>query len=85
MPDDVVLESSTFGLEEILDPRNLVESNGFGAVVVIEWAELISALLPEDHLFIRIESSDEPVLRSVTCTGTGPRSVELCHSLDYVA
>lgn len=77
LPEYAVLESATFGLEEILDPENLEEPNGDGAVVVIEWAERIAPLLPQDHLLIRITSNREPQLRNVACTAFGPRSAEL--------
>ena len=54
MPGDAILESATFGLEDILDPENLVDASGDGAVVVIEWAERIAPLLPDDHLVLKI-------------------------------
>ena len=80
LPEYAVLESATFGLEEILDPENLVEPSG-GSVVVIEWAERVASLLPPDYLLIQIASAREPELRAVTCTAFGPRSAALLRFL----
>lgn len=72
--DQALLESATFGLEDILDPANLVDPAGGGAVVVIEWAERVAPLLPEDYLLIRITSDRDPQLRNVSLTAYGPAS-----------
>jgi tRNA threonylcarbamoyladenosine biosynthesis protein TsaE len=76
MPGDAMMEAATFGLEEILDPDNLIEADG-GAVVVIEWAERVATLLPADHLLVRIEADREPQLRNVHCEAHGPSSIAL--------
>jgi len=41
-------------------------------VTIVEWAEKIEKLLPEDHLEIRITGED--YVRTFTLTGTGPNS-----------
>jgi tRNA threonylcarbamoyladenosine biosynthesis protein TsaE len=81
LPGDAVLESATFGLDEILDPNNLVEPSGDGAIVVIEWAERVASLLPQDHLLIQMAPAPDPQLRAVTCIAFGRRSAELVQSL----
>ena len=81
LPEYAMLESATFGLEDILDPANLVSSSESGAVVVIEWAERVAALLPEDYLLIQITSAPDPHLRDVACTAYGSRSVALLRRL----
>jgi tRNA threonylcarbamoyladenosine biosynthesis protein TsaE len=80
LPDDAILESATFGLDEILDPDYLVYASDGGAVVVIEWAERIAPLLPEDHLELEISQNRDPQLRKVVCTAYGPNSAELLRS-----
>jgi tRNA threonylcarbamoyladenosine biosynthesis protein TsaE len=80
LPGEAILESETFGLDEILDPDNLVETGDSGAVVVIEWAERIAPLLPEDHLQIEIGPDRDPQLRNVVCTAYGPVSASLLQS-----
>lgn len=85
LPDDAILESATFGLEEILDPENLVEPSGAGAIVVIEWAERVAPLLPPDYLRVQIAANRDPERRNVTCTAFGPRSTALLRAaLDYL-
>ena len=41
-------------------------------VTIVEWAEKIQALLPDDHLEIRITGEDDT--RTFTLRATGPRS-----------
>ena len=80
LPSEAILESETFGLEEILDQDNLIKTAGRGAVAVVEWAERIAPLLPEDHLQIAISSDRNPQLRNVVCTAYGPVSINLIRS-----
>lgn len=49
------------GLEEYLDGEG---------VAIIEWADKIEALLPEEHMLVRMEHKDSRV-RIVTITGRG--------------
>lgn len=80
LPQFAILESATFGLEEMLDPAYLTETEA-GAVVVIEWAERVQELLPEDHLLIQIESDGVGQLRNVLITSKGPASSLLLRHL----
>ncbi len=73
LPDEVLLQSTTFGLEEILDPEMLTDPEQ-GAVVVIEWAERIESALPADRLHIRIRPSGDDSLRDIDMTAGGPIS-----------
>lgn len=52
-PADAVLEADTFGFEELLDDPD--------AVVVIEWAERLAALLPQGALHVTFLHRDEAV------------------------
>ncbi len=73
-PDDVALEALAFGLDEILSRED--------AVVIIEWAERLAALLPDDHLQITLHyTEDNPNVRAITCTAYGPLSGALLMAL----
>ena len=48
-------------------------------VAIIEWPEKILALLPPDHLEIRISSEDDN--RNFEITATGPRSAEMLKAI----
>lgn len=73
-PDAAVLEAFTVGLDEILSRDDVI--------VVIEWADLLHALLPPDHLQIAL-SYDEtvPTVRKICCTAHGPMSEALLATL----
>ncbi len=77
-----VAESATFGLEEILDREVLEEMNG-GAVAVIEWAERVTPLLPDDCLFVALDETenDGPDRRAVAFRASGPLSQALLAAL----
>ncbi len=73
-PDDAALEALTFGLDEILSRDD--------AIVIIEWADRLGALLPDDHLQITLSyTEDEPDFRAITCTAYGPVSAALLMAL----
>lgn len=63
-------EAATFGLEEIVeDPQ---------VIVVIEWAERIAPLLPDDHLQITLTRvDDDPTTRQIELLATGPQSTQV--------
>lgn len=68
--DAAALEAFTFGFEEILARED--------AIVVIEWAERLSALLPADHLSITLDyTPTTPDERSITLEVHGTVSHEL--------
>jgi tRNA threonylcarbamoyladenosine biosynthesis protein TsaE len=80
-PVEAELEAATFGLEEILATAEL-DDPLLGAVVVIEWAERVAALLPPDHLEITLAhvATDDPggeMLRRIECVAHGPTSAGL--------
>ena len=67
-------EAATLGLEDILAEEK--------AIVVIEWAERVVALLPPDHLAISLAYGDQATTaRHITLTATGPLSAELLKAL----
>jgi len=55
------LEATNLGLEEILAEE--------AAVVVIEWAELVTQLLPPDHLSITLHATGETTRRLTLVAG----------------
>ncbi len=72
------LDAATFGLEEILDSDD--------ALVVIEWAEHVAALLPADYLQIAIAQPEtDPMARTITLTAYGPISHAVLESLQAEA
>lgn len=71
---DGTLEATFFGLEEILDRA--------GAIVVIEWAERVAALLPEDHLAITLTYDPAlPEKRRIELRASGPISASVIAGL----
>ena len=66
-PNEAALEAFTLGLDEILSRDDVI--------VVIEWAELVQAFLPADHLQITLRYSEEaPNLREIIGFAHGPVS-----------
>lgn len=62
-------EAASFGLEEILDRPD--------AIVIIEWAERVASLLPDDYLQIQLRYSvDTPEKRQITFTARGSWSAQ---------
>ncbi len=57
---------------------DLLHSDG---LIVIEWPERITDLLPPDHLQITLQSQDNPNHRTLTFHPTGPISQSLTHQL----
>lgn len=57
--------------ETLQDPR---------AVTLIEWAEIVSGILPEDKVTVQIASPAETI-RVLTLTAGGPRSIQLLEVL----
>jgi tRNA threonylcarbamoyladenosine biosynthesis protein TsaE len=47
-----------------------------GGIVVVEWADRVSDLLPDDHLMITIEPAGES-RRRLACSASGPCSARL--------
>ncbi|CAN5783534.1 tRNA (adenosine(37)-N6)-threonylcarbamoyltransferase complex ATPase subunit type 1 TsaE [soil metagenome] len=67
-------EAATFGLEELLATDN--------AIVVIEWAERVAALLPPDHLRIEITYvAQDELTRQLTFVAFGEQSQALLQAL----
>lgn len=62
-------EAATFGMDEILDRPD--------AVIVIEWAERLLSLLPDDYLAVALAQlpGDEEA-RTITFIPHGPRAAE---------
>jgi tRNA threonylcarbamoyladenosine biosynthesis protein TsaE len=50
-------------------------------VALVEWADKIATLLPNDHLVVRLAYLDETVRRALVCA-TGDRSEALLRSLE---
>jgi tRNA threonylcarbamoyladenosine biosynthesis protein TsaE len=69
-----VLEAVAIGLDEILaDPY---------AIIVVEWAERVAALLPQDHLQIKLTAVEEDVqARHCTLLAHGPQSQRILQAL----
>lgn len=64
---DGSLEATFFGLEELLDRTD--------AIVIIEWAERVAALLPSDHLQIALTyDATYPEKRQIVFTAYGTQS-----------
>ncbi len=57
-------EAVDLGLSEILDD---------GAVALVEWGDLVAAVLPADFLEVRIERGDGDDERRLTVRGVGPQ------------
>ncbi|MCA9455570.1 MAG: tRNA (adenosine(37)-N6)-threonylcarbamoyltransferase complex ATPase subunit type 1 TsaE [Nitrospiraceae bacterium] len=63
-PSDI----STLGLEEYFTPNT---------IVLIEWAERFPQILPSDHMAICLEYGEEENIRSITLSGTGPKTIRI--------
>lgn len=69
--DAAVVEASTFGLGDLLDPDDLEGSS----VIAIEWADRVQSLLPDDVLRIEIaDASDQSEDRTFHLSAVGQRS-----------
>ncbi len=67
--DSASQEAATFGMEEILDRPD--------AVIVIEWAERLQSLLPDDYLEVRLAHlPDEEESRAIAFLPHGPNAAE---------
>ena len=67
--DSASLEAATFGMEEILDRPD--------AVIVIEWAERLRSLLPDDYLEVRLaQLPDDDDGREIVFIPHGPMAAE---------
>jgi tRNA threonylcarbamoyladenosine biosynthesis protein TsaE len=74
-PTAAAQEAATFGLDEILATAALPDAEADGSVVVIEWAERVAALLPDDRLTLAMEQDPaDPARRSIRLTAGGPAS-----------
>ncbi len=62
-------EAAAIGLEELLDAGD--------AVVAIEWAERVAALLPADHLLVELQYGAGEDERIIRMTATGEQSAQL--------
>jgi tRNA threonylcarbamoyladenosine biosynthesis protein TsaE len=76
-PAAAEIEAATFGLDEILEDAALPDADSRGAVVVIEWAERVAALLPADRLTIVLTPDGAADARRATLTAHGPQSAQL--------
>jgi tRNA threonylcarbamoyladenosine biosynthesis protein TsaE len=62
-------EAATFGMDEILDRPD--------AVIVIEWAERLKSLLPDDYLEVRLAHlPNDEESREIAFLPHGPRAAE---------
>ena len=62
-------EAATFGMEEILDRPD--------AEIVIEWAERLRSLLPDDYLEVRLAHlADDEESRAIAFLPHGPKAAE---------
>ena len=60
-------EAANLGLDEILADASFADSHSDGAIVVIEWAERVSDLLPDNTLYIHLfPVNDDPNARIAT-------------------
>ena len=66
-------EAEAIGLEELLDDPT--------AIVAIEWAERVAALLPPDHLLLNLRYSPTPDTRVLRLTASGPQSAAALRAL----
>jgi tRNA threonylcarbamoyladenosine biosynthesis protein TsaE len=75
-------EAAALGLEEILDDAPFGDSHSDGAIVVIEWAERVADLLPDDTLYIHLAPvpPDENV-RIATLTVSSPEVAAILRSI----
>ncbi len=69
--DNAAPEAVSIGLDELLDE---------GSIAVVEWAERIASLLPDDRLDIIIDITGEQT-RTVELAAKGPRSTALLAGL----
>jgi tRNA threonylcarbamoyladenosine biosynthesis protein TsaE len=68
--DAAAAEATSFGLDEIIAAA-APQGREPGAVVVIEWAERVAALLPDERVEIRLEAVDG-LRRCIWVEGYGP-------------
>ena len=77
-------EATTLGLDEIFATAPLSDSDSEGAVVIIEWAERITDLLPPDALYITLTTDPlDANVRIATLTATGPKSSALLAAVQH--
>lgn len=76
-----VQESTAFGLDELFDAARPGPGNS-GSVVVVEWAERVHDLLPDDHLdLVFVEAEGAEGKRTLTFTAYGVQSAALLAAL----
>lgn len=76
-----VEESTVFGLDELIDAA-FPSAGEPGGVVVIEWAERVHDLLPEDYLDVLFEPGEGAgEERTLTFSAYGPQSAALLAAL----
>ena len=77
LPADAALEAETFGFEDLLDDP--------AAVLVIEWAERLAALLPPETLYITLARPDDgdgdPDARTVLLTAAAAPAMDIVAAL----
>ena len=77
LPADAALEAETFGFEELLDDP--------AAVLVIEWAERLAALLPPETLYISFARPDDgdgdPDARIIRLTAAAAPATDIVAAL----
>jgi tRNA threonylcarbamoyladenosine biosynthesis protein TsaE len=81
-PAAAEIEAATIGLDEILETAALPDGASLGAVVVIEWAERVAALLPPDWLAIVLSPNASSDTRHAELTAHGPQSARLLAALE---
>ena len=71
-------EASNLGLDEILNDATLPDAHSDGAIVVIEWAERIAAMLPPNTLYIHLTAApNDHNARTATLMASSPEGMNL--------
>jgi tRNA threonylcarbamoyladenosine biosynthesis protein TsaE len=71
-----VAEARTLGIEELLGEKH--------AICVIEWAERVRSMIPEEHLWLTLELVDA-TRRTINFTGQGKRHETLVQEFQETA
>jgi tRNA threonylcarbamoyladenosine biosynthesis protein TsaE len=75
-------EAANLGLDEILNDAPMPDSHSDGAIVVIEWADRVTELLPPHTLYITLTPlADDANARTVTLTTSSPQVAALMQTV----
>lgn len=76
-------EAANLGLDEIFATATLADETSGGAVIVIEWADRVTALLPPETLYITLTADpDNPDARTVVLSAHQATSMALLDRLE---